>query len=141
VIEPVLLDTGPLVAILYKKDSLHSRCVAEFKNIKYPPVTCWPVVAEAAHLLRRVGGHVEDILRMISCGELVVRHLGVDSANWMTTFIARYRNVDVDLADAAMMYLAEKEAIEVVLTLDRRHFSIYRLQDGRAVSVLPTHQS
>lgn len=140
-IETVLLDTGPLIAILYKKDSQHLRCVAELKKITRPPVTCWPVVAEAAHILRRVGGHAREILRMISSGELDVRHLGVDSAGWMTTFMARYDDIDVDLADAAMMYLAEKEEIEVVFTLDRRHFSIYRLNSGQPLSVLPNQQT
>jgi predicted nucleic acid-binding protein len=52
-------------------------------------------------------------------------------------FRGRYQNLKPDLADAALAYLAEREDITTVFTLDRRDFATYRRQDGRAFDLLP----
>ncbi len=49
----------------------------------------------------------------------------------------RYASLGAQLADAALMYIAEREGINTVFTLDRRDFSVYRTTDGRALSILP----
>jgi hypothetical protein len=41
------------------------------------------------------------------------------------------------LADGALVYLAHREGIDTVFTLDRRDFSVYRLGDGRSLRVVP----
>ncbi len=74
---------------------------------------------------------------MVSAGELQVVHLGRESAEWIGSFLDRYDSLGCDLADAAMMYLAETEQIETVFTLDRRHFSVYRTSTGKVLRLLP----
>ena len=56
---------------------------------------------------------------------------------WIASFMGRYRNLRPDLAYAALAYLAEREDITTVFTLDRRDFSTYRRQDGTAFRLLP----
>jgi hypothetical protein len=41
------------------------------------------------------------------------------------------------IADATLVYLAEREGIDTVFTLDCRDFSVYRLADGRSLRVVP----
>jgi len=41
------------------------------------------------------------------------------------------------VADGALVYLAEREGIDTVFTLDRRDFSVYRLRNGRGLRILP----
>ena len=42
----------------------------------------------------------------------------------------KYRDQSVDFADAALVQLANRESISAVFTLDRRHFGLFRLQNG-----------
>ena len=55
----------------------------------------------------------------------------------MAEFLQRYRRIGAQVADAALVYLAEREETETVFTLDRRDFSIYRLAGNRGLHLLP----
>jgi predicted nucleic acid-binding protein len=54
--EPVLIDTGPLVAYFNKRDAHNIRCASVFDDIAPPLITCWPVLTEASYLLATHGG-------------------------------------------------------------------------------------
>jgi hypothetical protein len=43
----------------------------------------------------------------------------------------------MDLADAALVRVAERDGVRTVFTLDRRDFGVYRLQGGRRLNLLP----
>ncbi len=47
----VLVDAGPLVAVLDESDADHQRCVSVLKRLSDPMITTWPVVTEAMALL------------------------------------------------------------------------------------------
>jgi predicted nucleic acid-binding protein len=49
----------------------------------------------------------------------------------------KYADQKLDLADATLMHLANRSGIDQVFTLDRRHFSIFRNRDGRALTIVP----
>lgn len=53
----VLLDTGPLVALLSKDDRRHHEARKLFANCSPPLRTCEAVIAEACFLMRRVDRH------------------------------------------------------------------------------------
>jgi len=136
-IEPVLIDTGPLVAVLYGKDSYHKKCVEQLGALTRAPITCWPALTEASHLLGRVGGSVGELLRMVASKELRVAELGEESAEWLKEFLNRYASAGADLADAGLVYLAERDGADTVFKLDRRDYSIYRLSNGKSLRLLP----
>jgi predicted nucleic acid-binding protein len=49
----------------------------------------------------------------------------------------RYESIGAQLADAALIHLAEREGIRTIFTLDRRNFSVYHLKGNRALTFLP----
>ena len=133
----VLIDTGPLVAFLSRKDSWHGACVAQFDRADTPFLTCWPVLTEVAWLLGHRLPAVQALLRLCDEGVLQVEPLDNRAPAWIAAFMGRYQNLQPDLADAALAYLAEREDITTLFTLDRRDFSAYRRGDGRAFTLLP----
>lgn len=47
----VLVDAGPLIALIHADDQHHGRCVAVFQELTEPLGTVWPVLTEAMYLL------------------------------------------------------------------------------------------
>jgi uncharacterized protein len=137
VAERAVADTSPLVAIVRKREEAHKKCVAAAKSFKPPLLTCWPVLTEAAWLLRDEPDGIRAIGGMVRNSSLRLIQLDDDALAWMIDFLARYASAGAQLADAAVMYIAEKESIDTVFTLDRRDFSIYRTTGGKALRILP----
>lgn len=136
-ISRVLLDTGPLVAILSRRDDYHRVCVEQLRELSPPLLACWPVLTEAAWLLRKEPLAIQRLFQGLETGLLKLLPLDETAAPWIATFLHRYRELGAQLADACLVYLAEHEQIETVFTLDRRDFSVYRLSDKRALNILP----
>ena len=134
---PVVVNTGPLVAIVRTREKAHKKCVNALKTIRPPMLTCWPVLTEAAWLLRDEPGRFQALGGLIDSGLVKLVELEGTVLTWIIAFLERYASAEAQLADAALMYLAEREGIDTVFTLDRRDFSIYRTTDGRALTILP----
>ena len=133
----ILVDTGPLVAILSSDDSHHSACVSALRGMPGPLLSCWPVITEAAWLLRRFPRAVQQLLDSVDRGFLELLPLTGSEAEGIASLMKRYENIRPQLADAALVYLAGRERIESIFTLDRRDFSIYRTARKRSFRILP----
>ena len=132
-----LVDTGPLVAIASARDQHHQICVNQLRLLQPPLLTCWPVITEAAWLLRHHGSAVERLLGSFDVGLLKMLMLDDQAPSWLAAFLRRYRTMGAQIADGALVYLAERERIDTLFTLDRRDFSVYRLGNGRSLRILP----
>ncbi len=135
--EQVLIDTGPLVALFCADDPHHNNCVTQFDKLHSPPLVTWPVLTEAAWLLRKTPDAVEQLLCFVEQGLLHVSSLDATAATWIRNFMRRFGDSRPDLADATLVYLAERLGIVSVFTIDRRDFAIYRTSDGRALRIIP----
>lgn len=136
-IDRAVVDTGPLVAIVREKEEAHARCVVALRGLRTPLVTCWPVLTEAAWLLRREQGGLRAVNGLVESGAVRVVDLDDRALAWMVDFVERYASVGAQLADAALMLIAEREGIDTVFTLDRRDFTVYRTGAGKALSIVP----
>ncbi|QDV80800.1 type II toxin-antitoxin system VapC family toxin [Botrimarina mediterranea] len=135
--ETVLVDTGPLVAVLNTGDQHHEQCVESLKSLRLPLLTCWPVVTEAAYLLRSYPDAIAKLLEGLETSFLELLPLDESDASAIREILSTYRDQGFQLADASLMHLAEREAISTVFTLDRRDFGVYRPQSIAALRLLP----
>ena len=77
---------------------------------------------------------------MIETGAVEILPLGIDDVPRMKELMRKYRDLPMDLADAALVRVAERERLRRIFTLDRRDFQIYRpSRIGRFV-IFPTRQ-
>lgn len=131
----VLTDTGPLVALFDRRDHNHQRCRSVIDSLRDPLLTVWPVVVEAVHLL---GGPpaARSLLEMIEEGTLRLAVLDENDAPRMRELMIKYADLPMDLADAALVRVAEREKILRILTIDA-DFSLYRPIHARNFEVIP----
>jgi predicted nucleic acid-binding protein len=133
----ILVDTGPLVAILSSADAHHRSCVEALREMAAPLFSCWPVLTEAAWLLRRSPRAIQQLLASIDSGFLELLPLAGAEAKSIAAVMKKYESIRPQLADAALVYLAARERIDNIFTLDRRDFLIYRTGRRRAFRILP----
>ena len=136
----ILIDTmGPIVAILSESDQHHEVCVEQLQRIKGPLLTCWPVITEAAWLLRAYPLAIAKLLSSFNGGpfELLSLNEG-DLSGIAAGFSSKYRNLGLQIADASpWRHLANREEIETIFTLDRRDFGTLRLARGKKFRLIP----
>ena len=123
----VLVDAGPIVALLNRRDRWHARSVAFFDGFAGVAVTTWTVLAETWHLLPE---HTRShLLRWLEDGGARVMHVPEAELRTLRKLIARYRDRPMDLADATLVWLAEQERVFDIVTVDLG-FDIYRTASG-----------
>ena len=133
---PVLIDTGVLVALLDRGDDQHERCVTALKDLPASLLTSWPVVTEAMYLLGDVAAGQDALLTWIEASTPSVAELNLGDIPSIRAMMAKYRDVPMDFADASLVCLAQRLALEVVFTLDR-DFHTYRLAGRSRFKVIP----
>ncbi len=133
----VLVDTGPLVAIMARNDQHHRTCVEILHDLRGPLFSCWPVITEAAWLLRGHAGAVAQLLESIAAGFLELLPMQSTEAAAIGKLMEKYRNIRPQLADAALVYLADRDGFDTIFTLDRRDFSVYQAGRKRAFRIIP----
>ena len=135
----VLMDTGPLVALLDADDPGHMRCMAALRTLPPNPLlTTWPCFTEAMYLLGRGLGYPgqEALWRMRADGRLIIHESNVSETDRMRELMAKFRDTPMDLADASIVAVAERLAIRRIFTLDS-DFYVYRTINGEALEVVP----
>lgn len=135
--ERALIDTGPLVALYHGGDPHHARCRAALATLSPPLLTCWPVLAEAAWLLRKRPDAFRAIVDGFRGGLFSLLPLDAIELEGVAAIMARYESAAIQLADAALAFLADREGIRTLFTTDRRDFSIIRLKRNRALRLTP----
>ncbi len=136
----VLVDTGPLVAIVDESDKDHHRCVNVVKRLVDPLVTTWPVLTEAMYLLGQTKNPVEAqdaLLATLDRQVVVIADVNLGDVPRLRALIRKYRDLPMDLADATLVRLAERDNIRQVFTLDRRDFELYRIGRRESLAITP----
>jgi uncharacterized protein len=133
----ILVDTGPLVAILSPTDNYHQICVETLKEIRPPLLTCWSVLTEVHWLIKNNKLAIASLFNMIKGGLLKVIDLPNEASVWLNNFLLKYHDMGVQIADASLCYLAEIHKIEIIFTLDRKDFSIYRIKNNKTLKIIP----
>ena len=133
----LLIDTGPIVAIMLDSDEHHEACVEQLRGIRGTLLTCWPVITEAAWLLRAYPEAIRRLLASFHGRPFELASLDETDLPAIAAILAKYASLGIQLADASLIHLANREQIESIFTLDRRDFGVLRLAHGKKMRLIP----
>lgn len=137
----VLLDTGPLVAVLDRRDQWHAECAAELPNVIRRCLTVEAVVTEACHLVARGGGPAHAPLDFLLAAGIPIVGLETGGHRRATSLMHQYRRTPMDFADACLVALSDALLISTAFTTDRHGFRAYRPPRGKRFELLPAGES
>ena len=122
----ILVDAGPLVALADRTDAHHKPCLKALEGLRDPLGTVWSALTEAVYLVQRWPAAQMELLNLVESGALRILPFGRDDMPRVKALMTKYRDLPMDLADAALVRVAEREGIRTIFTIDRRDFSLYR---------------
>ena len=132
-----LADTGAVLAYLDRSDRWHSRCRAALTELRLPLVTSLAVLTELFHLVGDNPREVEAAWGFVRSGALTVLPLSDLELADVEALMRRYRDRPMDLADATLVHLAERESVSTVFTIDHDDFETYRIGGRKRFRILP----
>ena len=131
----VLVDTGPLVALLDADDQDHDRCaelLGGWNGVRLVPA---PVLVELDHFVPTsvFAAFLADVRR----GAFVVEALESGDYERVTELLVAYADLRLGFVDAAVLAVVERLGERRVATLDHRHFRVVRLGHGDRLELVP----
>ena len=135
--ERILIDTGPLVALFDRNDPYHKACADQARQLPEGVFTCWPVITETCYLLRHRLDLVAELLEACHDGIYELLALGPRDIPEIGGMLQKFSDQSIDLADACLVCLANRDGIDHVMTVDQRHFSLFRMATGKPFTLLP----
>ncbi|MGH9554172.1 MAG: type II toxin-antitoxin system VapC family toxin [Terriglobales bacterium] len=120
----VIIDTGPLVAVLARDERFHKWAVDQFKQLIPPLLVCEAVLTEAAFLLQRKPDAWQTLFGLLEDGPLSVQFSLCDNLPEVRALLRKYHG-RVSLADACLVRMSELHSDHAILTLDT-DFHVYR---------------
>lgn len=138
----VIADSGAIYAI-YDADDAYHEAVSEFIERENGAIIIPDVIlVEIDYLLREfLGVPAEiDFMNDLLAGAYEIEAVNLTDISFCLDLIEQYRDLDLGLADSAVMTLAERLKIYRILTVDERDFRAVRPKGRHSFVVLPADQ-
>ena len=132
-----LIDAGTILALLDRTDRWHAVCVDTFQLLRLPLVTSEAVLTELFHLVGDSRHEMETAWKFIRSGAIRLAVIEDSELSAIQTLMLRYWDRPMDFADATLVYLASRENLSTVFTVDRSDFNTYRIEGRKRFRILP----
>lgn len=132
-----LIDTGAILALLDRSDRWHNACVDAFRQLRLPLLTSEAVLTEVFHLAGDTRTEMESAWKLVRSGALVLGTIEDAELPHLHGLMSRYWDRPMDFADATLVYLAKRESLSMILTVDQADFATYRIEGKRQFRIVP----
>ena len=122
----ILIDTGPLIALFDRDDNYHDRIKTFIKEGRYKFITTLSVITEVEHMLDFNVNVQIDFLEWIMKEGVVLQEIQQKDISRIIELTKKYRDRLMDFADATLVIAAERTGIKKIISIDS-DFDIYRL--------------
>jgi uncharacterized protein len=110
--------------------------VEALRGITDPLVTVWPALVEAMYLLD-TREEQSALWAMIAAGPITFAPLDEADTSGLRALMHKYRDLPMDLVDAALVHVAGRDGYRRVFTIDQRDFEVYRVGTRERFMLLP----
>jgi hypothetical protein len=132
-----LIDTGAILAMLDDADPWSRICRETFQSLRLPLLTSQAVLTEVFHLARGDRHGMESVWTFIRSGAVKLAEIQDSELPEIHALMSRYWDRPMDFADATLVYLAKRESLSTIFTVDHANFETYRIGGRRRFRVLP----
>jgi uncharacterized protein len=133
--QPVLIDTGPLIAYLNPNDTHHAWAVKILADVDLPLLSCEAVIAEAYFLSCRDRLGADALMQLLEDGIIQIAFSLNHETSALRSLMQRYRSVPMSLADACLVRMSELNQSAKIFTLDS-DFLVYRRDCNAIIPVI-----
>jgi uncharacterized protein len=133
----VVMDTGPLVALLNRSDRHHDWVREVLDTVEPPVFTCEAVISEACFLLSRIHDGQDAVLELLARDIIKVDFRLSSEVVALRALMKKFQSVPMSFADACLVRMTELEPRSRILTFDS-DFRVYRRNRRQAIpTVMP----
>ena len=135
----MIVDTSALLAYFDAGEPRHTDVAAAIDASDGLLVVSPYVIAEVDYLvLTRHGPEAERaVLAELTGGAWELAAMTRERLAMAARIVQRYADVPIGVTDTSNIVLAREYQTDTIATLDRRHFTILRFDDGSAPRLLP----
>lgn len=135
----VIVDTGPLYALVDSSDAWHERVVTWWRRRARNLVIPVTVLPEVSYLLQaRIGSAAEQaFIRAVADGEFTTEPLEPEDITRAAGLMEEYADLPLGFVDATLVATAERLGVREILTTDRRHFGVVRPMHTASLVLVP----
>ncbi|RLA79149.1 MAG: pilus assembly protein [Epsilonproteobacteria bacterium] len=123
--QKTIIDSGPIIALFDKSDKYHKGVLRFIESFNGELITSWAVITEVSHMLDFNLRVQIDFLKWIELGGIKLYDIPQNEIINIKIMMEKYLDIPMDLADATLMYIANKEKIKNIISIDS-DFDIYR---------------
>jgi uncharacterized protein len=138
----IVADSGAVYGLYDRRDASHARLRAAVETERDVLVLPTPTLGEIDYLLRvRLGNAaLLRFLADIQEGAFVVESLTLGDLRRCAALVSKYNDLDLGLADASVVAVAERIGTDRILTVDFRDFRVIRSARGKPFRLLPAER-
>jgi len=125
-IQPILIDAGPLIALFDSSEKHHKAVRAFLKEKAYRFVSTLAVFTEVSHMLDFSTKAQQDFYEWVLYKGVLINDINQNDILRVLELTKKYADLPMDFADATLVIAAEKTGIREIISLDK-DFNIYRL--------------
>ncbi len=136
----VYIDTGPVIAILNKRDEHHLWATDKTSQIENDLVTTSIIIAEAFYILKKLPKGIEGLFQIIEEGFIKVEESYPKNMVFIHELVLKYDDIDASIGDISLLSIIDDPKHSKVFTLDY-DFHIYRDKKGKPLDLISPYNN
>ncbi len=137
--KPCLMDSGFLYALIDETDSYSQAVKQSLENIYEEIVLPVSAITETAYFIsRNLGvGKLANFIESLPEMEITFETPTAEDYKRAAEIVRKYDDANLDFVDAVIAAIAERLNITKILTVDRRHFGMFKPNHWETFEIFP----